>query len=96
MAHSQKTLSDRPDRAHVETIPDDRNIPQTAEYHPEELVKSKFDDLSIPRTVWVFRRVSLVALAIYTGYVCEGFEVSDWRAVRDQGSHVYRRAAQNR
>ncbi|KAK2128962.1 hypothetical protein NOF04DRAFT_1183665 [Fusarium oxysporum II5] len=75
MAHSQKPQSDRPDLAHVESIPDDNKITPTAEYHPDELVKSKFDNLSIPRTVWVFRRVALVALAVYTGYVCEGFEL---------------------
>ncbi|UKZ72243.1 uncharacterized protein TrAtP1_013185 [Trichoderma atroviride] len=39
------------------------------------LVKSRFDELSIPRTLWVFRRVVLVSLAVYTGYVCEGFEL---------------------
>jgi hypothetical protein len=37
--------------------------------------KSRFDDLSIPRTLWIFRRTVLVCLAVYTGYVCEGFEV---------------------
>ncbi|KAF6521687.1 hypothetical protein HZS61_015945 [Fusarium oxysporum f. sp. conglutinans] len=75
MAHSQKPQSDRPDLAHVESILDDNKISPNAEYHPDELVKSKFDGLSIPRTVWVFRRVALVALAVYTGYVCEGFEL---------------------
>lgn len=40
------------------------------------LLKSRYDELSIPRTLWVFRRVVLVSLAVYTGYVCEGFEVS--------------------
>ncbi|PTB41803.1 hypothetical protein M441DRAFT_192948 [Trichoderma asperellum CBS 433.97] len=39
------------------------------------LVKSRFDELSIPRTLWVFRRVVLVSLSVYTGYVCEGFEL---------------------
>ncbi|KAL7919433.1 general substrate transporter [Trichoderma austrokoningii] len=39
------------------------------------LVKSRFDELSIPRTLWVFRRVVLVSLAVYTGYVCEAFEL---------------------
>ncbi|PON23295.1 hypothetical protein TGAM01_v207822 [Trichoderma gamsii] len=39
------------------------------------LVKSRFDELSIPRTLWVFKRVVLVSLAVYTGYVCEGFEL---------------------
>ena len=44
-------------------------------YEVPGLVKSTWDDLSIPRTLWVFRRVILVSLAVYTGYVCEGFEV---------------------
>ena len=39
------------------------------------LLKSRFDQLSIPRTLWVFRRAVLVTLAVYTGYMCEGFEV---------------------
>jgi len=40
------------------------------------LLKSRFDEMSIPRTLWVFRRSALVVLAVYTGYMCEGFEVS--------------------
>ena len=40
------------------------------------LVKSRYDELSIPRTLWVFKRVVLVSLAVYTGYVCEGFELN--------------------
>lgn len=39
------------------------------------LLKSRFDDLSILRTLWVFRRAALVTLAVYTGYMCEGFEL---------------------
>ena len=39
------------------------------------LLKSRFDEMSITRTLWVFRRVVLVTLAVYTGYMCEGFEV---------------------
>lgn len=39
------------------------------------LLKSRFDEMSIPKTLWVFRRVVLVTLAVYTGYMCEGFEV---------------------
>lgn len=31
------------------------------------LRKSRFDDLSIPRTLWVFRRTVLVVLSVYTG-----------------------------
>jgi SP family general alpha glucoside:H+ symporter-like MFS transporter len=46
-------------------------------YDDYGLVKSRFDELSILQTVWVFKRVVLVSLAVYTGYVCEGFEVSE-------------------
>jgi hypothetical protein len=31
------------------------------------LRKSRFDDLSIPRTIWVFRRTVLIVLSVYTG-----------------------------
>jgi len=31
------------------------------------LRKSRFDDLSIPRTLWVFRKTVLVVLSVYTG-----------------------------
>ena len=44
----------------------------------EGLVKSRYDELSIPQTLWVFKRIILVSLAVYTGYVCEGFEVWLW------------------
>ncbi|OIW26886.1 MFS general substrate transporter [Coniochaeta ligniaria NRRL 30616] len=48
----------------------------TAEgYDDYGLVKSRFDELSILETLWVFKRVVLVSLAVYTGYVCEGFEL---------------------
>ncbi|CEJ81535.1 Putative Glycoside hydrolase family 78 protein [[Torrubiella] hemipterigena] len=39
------------------------------------LFKSRYDQLSLPQTLWVFKRVILVTLAVYTGYVCEGFEL---------------------
>jgi hypothetical protein len=40
-------------------------------------VKSRWDELSIHRTLWVFKRIVLVSIAVYTGYICEGFEVSE-------------------
>ncbi|PCH03909.1 Major facilitator superfamily domain, general substrate transporter [Penicillium occitanis (nom. inval.)] len=40
-----------------------------------DLVKSRFDEMSLGRTVWVFRRVAFVTFVVYTGYVCEGFEL---------------------
>jgi len=53
------------------------------------LVKSRYDELSIPRTLWVFKRVVLVSLAVYTGYVCEGFEVSDSPSAANQHSGLW-------
>ena len=61
---------------HVEKSEKDLDKLTVDGYDSYGLVKSTFDDLSIPRTLWVFRRVILVSLAVYTGYVCEGFEVS--------------------
>lgn len=52
------------------------HIEGAAEYVTDNLKKSRFDNLSIPRSLWVFRRSVLVTLAVYTGYMCEGFEVS--------------------
>ena len=46
-------------------------------YDSYGLVKSTWDELSIPRTLWTFKRTVLISLAVYTGYVCEGFEVSN-------------------
>lgn len=39
------------------------------------LLKSRLDELSIPRTLWVFRRAVFFTLCVYTGFLCEGFEV---------------------
>jgi SP family general alpha glucoside:H+ symporter-like MFS transporter len=62
------------DTQHVEKIDGFDNVAMvTAE--GAGLLKSRFDEMSIPRTLWVFRRVVLVTLAVYTGYMCEGFEV---------------------
>jgi SP family general alpha glucoside:H+ symporter-like MFS transporter len=72
MAESITSPSEKPDMTHVEAI--QANVDG---YHNYGLVKSRFDELSIPRTLWVFKRVVLVSLAVYTGYVCEGFEVSE-------------------
>ena len=40
------------------------------------LMKSRFDELSLPKTLWTFKKVLLIVLSVYTGYMCEGFEVS--------------------
>lgn len=58
-----------PGAEHIEVSPD---VGMT-DYNG--LYKSKYDQLSLPKTLWVFKRVILVTLAVYTGYVCEGFEL---------------------
>lgn len=88
MAETQTNLPRKSNVAHIETTPDETVISKVNDYNPDELVKSKFDALSIGRTVWVFRRVILVALAVYTGYVCEGFEVSKAPPRRPPGSQL--------
>lgn len=70
MADLNTSTSEKPqfDGAHVDDVKIDG-------YDSYGLVKSRYDELSIPQTLWVFKRVVLVSLAVYTGYVCEGFEV---------------------
>lgn len=78
MAEPIANLSEKLDVAHLEAIPP--NVDDVKSkidgYDSYGLVKSTFDDLSIPKTLWTFRRIILISLAVYTGYVCEGFEVS--------------------
>lgn len=63
---------------------DIRPVEKTAAVHDEhvdekaiesDLLKSRFDEMSIPRTLWVFRRAAFYVFLVYTGYFCEGFEV---------------------
>lgn len=69
-------LSEKTEVARYEGTPaDDNGIPKVDEYITDGLVKSRYDELSILRTLWVFKRVVFVSLAVYTGYICEGFEV---------------------
>lgn len=70
--------SERPEELHLaETRADDIDITKADGYDTYGLVKSRFDELSILGTLWVFKRVTFISLAVYTGYICEGFEVSD-------------------
>jgi SP family general alpha glucoside:H+ symporter-like MFS transporter len=63
------------DKVEVATEIDD--IAKTDTYDSYGLVKSRWDELSLISTLWTFKRVILVSLAVYTGYICEGFEVSE-------------------
>ena len=54
------------------------------------LLKSRWDALSIPRSLWTFRRVALINLAVYTGYMCEGFEVCMVALLTDRYTESFR------
>jgi SP family general alpha glucoside:H+ symporter-like MFS transporter len=78
MGEPTTSPAEKPEVARLEETPaavNDNDVTVDG-YDDYGLVKSRFDELSILETVWVFKRVVLVSLAVYTGYVCEGFEVS--------------------
>ncbi len=70
-----------PEKNEVEHIETSEPIDSDLTLEGVGLYKSRFDELSIPRTLWVFKRVVLVVSAVYTGYMCEGFEVSFCQSV---------------
>lgn len=78
MAATVTSRSEKDGVSHLEDMP--ANVDETTtkvDGHDDYgLVKSTFDELSIPQTLWAFKRVILISLAVYTGYICEGFEVS--------------------
>lgn len=89
MANRVPSDSEKLEVAHLETAQENfEDLPTVDGKYPDGLLKSKFDELSIPRTLWVFGRVVLVSLAVYTGYVCEGFEVSNFLYSGQQESDI--------
>lgn len=76
MAEPMTSPSEKHEEVRLEGARADLDDVKIDGYDSYGLVKSRYDELSIPRTLWVFKRVVLVSLAVYTGYVCEGFEVS--------------------
>lgn len=81
MAATVKRRSEKDSVSHLENMPAnvDEITTKADGYDTHGLVKSTFDELSIPQTLWAFKRVVLISLAVYTGYICEGFEVSSNR-----------------
>ncbi|GIC87477.1 uncharacterized protein Aud_003861 [Aspergillus udagawae] len=67
--------SEKPGETLVEATSRDVDGPKVDESISENLAKSRFDNMSVGQTAWVFRRVAFISLAVYTGYVCEGFEL---------------------
>ena len=41
-----------------------------------QLLKSRFDQLGLLKTIWIFRTSAMYVFCVYMGYLCEGFEVS--------------------
>lgn len=76
MAEPVTSPSEKLDAVHAEQSPPFDVADKLDVNDTYGLSKSRFDELSLPRTLWVFKRSVLVSLAVYTGYVCEGFEVS--------------------
>lgn len=70
-----RDLTEKQDVSHVEIHEADDKI------DPAQLggglMKSPIDDISIWKTLWIFKRVFFFVVLVYTGYVCEGFEVCD-------------------
>lgn len=56
-------ISEKPEAIHFES---EKPLDEL-EVLSSELRKSRWDELSILQTVWTFRRVTLVVLAVYTG-----------------------------
>ncbi len=75
MQQQQVTEIEKHEIEHIGKVEATDNVLQVT-YAGDGLLKSRFDELSIPRTLWVFRRVVFFTLCVYTGYMCEGFEVS--------------------
>ncbi|TXT04812.1 hypothetical protein VHUM_04080 [Vanrija humicola] len=59
----------------LEKRPADTHLEKVATNHPAELLKSRYDNLSIPKTLVLFKRSVFFVLMLYTGYMCEGFEL---------------------
>lgn len=62
---------------HLEALPhtEDNDL-KGHENFGRGLVKSRFDELGLWKTLWVFRRATFYCLLVYTGFLLEGFEVS--------------------
>jgi hypothetical protein len=44
----------------------------------DELVKSRYDQLSVFQALWKFRRATFYTFLVFTGYTIDGFEVSPY------------------
>ena len=54
----------------------DVDASRLAAYNEGGLLKSRFDELSIPRTLWVFRKAALYCFLSYTLNMLDGWQVS--------------------
>ena len=65
---------DHKDEEFIKPI-DDSNAPRLAAWEANGLLKSRFDELSIPRTLWTFRRAALYCFMSYIMAMIEDWEV---------------------
>ncbi|CAK7227666.1 hypothetical protein SEUCBS140593_006653 [Sporothrix eucalyptigena] len=71
------TNTEKPAFGHVEqSVLEEIGHAKVDGYESYGLAKSRFDNLTIPQTIWKFKRVVLIIISVYTGYICEGFELN--------------------
>ncbi|KAL1893354.1 hypothetical protein Sste5346_006532 [Sporothrix stenoceras] len=71
------TSTEKAGISHVEqSVLDDFSLAKVDGYVSYGLAKSRFDNLTIPQTIWTFKRVIIIIISVYTGYICEGFELN--------------------
>lgn len=72
------TSTEKAGISHVEeqNVIDDFSQAKVDGYVSYGLAKSRFDNLTIPQTIWTFKRVIIIIISVYTGYICEGFELN--------------------
>jgi hypothetical protein len=68
-------LEDKHNDLHVEDVTQTRDGGDIST-DPDELVKSRYDQLSVFQALWKFRRATFYTFLVFTGYTIDGFEVS--------------------
>jgi hypothetical protein len=61
---------------HVDKLEAEQEYNKVEEPPAGILKKSRFDELSLWQTLWVFRHSAFYTFLVYIGYMAEGFEVS--------------------
>jgi hypothetical protein len=70
-------LEDKHHDLHVEDVTQTRDGGDISA-DSDELVKSRYDQLSVFQALWKFRRATFYTFLVFTGYTIDGFEVSGY------------------